>query len=70
MDEDVLDKSGEWEIRVTVYRNGRRVGTADTIGHETFDGAAYWAGQALETREIDMHVPRPRGKREIRRQER
>lgn len=64
MDEGVLDKPGDWEIRVTIYRNGRRVGTCDTSGHETFESAAYWAGQGLETREIEMHVSRARGNRE------
>lgn len=58
--EDTLDKPGEWEIRITVYRNGRRVATCDTTGHDTFDHAAYWAGEGLATREVEMHHPKPR----------
>jgi hypothetical protein len=58
--EDVLDREGEWEIRVTIYRNDRRVATCDTIGHATFDHAAYWVGEGLKTREVEMHQPRRR----------
>jgi hypothetical protein len=58
--DEVLDRPGEWEIRVTVYRNGRRVGTCDTTGHETFASAAYFAAEGLNTRAIDLHQPRPR----------
>lgn len=47
---------------MTVYRNGRRVGTCDTTGHETFAAAAYWAGEGLNTREIDLHQPKPRAR--------
>jgi hypothetical protein len=58
--EDVLDREGDWEIRVTIYRNGRRVGTCDTAGWETFDKAAYWASEGLTMREIQPHIPRRR----------
>ena len=58
--EEVLDRRGDWAIRVTVYRNGRRVGTCDTEGWETFDQAAYWVGEGLSTREITPHVPKKR----------
>jgi hypothetical protein len=60
-DGEILERSGEWEIRVTVYRNGRRVGTCDTTGHETFASAAYIAAERLSTRAVDLHQPRPRG---------
>jgi hypothetical protein len=60
---EILDRPGKWEIRVTIYRNGKRVGTCDTIGHETFDGAAYWAGEGLKTREISLRQPTPRRNR-------
>jgi hypothetical protein len=60
--EGILDRSGEWEIRATIYRNGRRVGTCDTAGWETFDQAAYWAAEGLQTREIDLHQPKSRTK--------
>ena len=59
---EILYWPGKWEIRVTVYRNGRKVGTCDTTGHETFDAAAYWAAEGLTTREIDLHQPRPRSR--------
>lgn len=55
-----LDLPGRWEIRTTIYRNGRRVGTVDTAEWDTFDDAAYWVGQGLSTRDVDMHQPRPR----------
>lgn len=54
-----LDDDGDWEIRVTIYRNGRRVATADTLG-DSFQFASYMATTKLETREVDMHQPRPR----------
>lgn len=57
-EKDVLDRPGDWSIRVTVYRNGRKVGTCDTAGHQTFDQAAYWVGEGLNTREIEHHHPR------------
>ena len=57
---DVLDQPGNWSIRVTVYRNGRKVGTCDTTDWETFDEAAYWVGEGLSTREIEAHVPKRR----------
>lgn len=58
--DDLLDKPGDWEIRTTIYRNGRRVGTCDTTGHDSFDSAAYWVGEGLKTREVNRHVPRRR----------
>jgi ABC-type uncharacterized transport system ATPase subunit len=57
---DPLDRPGEWDIRVTVYRNGKKVGTCDTAGWDTFDQAAYWVGEGLTTREVEPHIPRPR----------
>lgn len=57
---EVLNRPGEWAIRTTVYRNGRRVATCDTTGHETFDAAAYWVGEGLRTCEVVQHVPRRR----------
>lgn len=58
--EEILDREGEWEIRVTIYRNGRRIATCDTTGHDTFSSAAYWAGEGLATREVDFHETKPR----------
>lgn len=62
LSEDVLDREGVWEIRVTIYRNGKRVATCDTTAHDTFDHAAYWAGEGLSTREVEMHRPRRRAR--------
>lgn len=62
LNQHVLDTPGNWEIRMTIYRNGKRVGTCDTTGWDTFDAAAYWAGEGLTTREIDLHHPKPRVK--------
>ena len=61
--EDILDKPGDWEIRVTIYRNGKRVGTCDTRGWETYSDAAYWVGEGLTRPEIEMHVPKRRARR-------
>lgn len=59
-DESTLDREGEWEIRVTIYRNGRRVAICDTTGWDTYDAAAYWASEGLVTREVDFPVPKKR----------
>mgnify|MGYP001160574687 FL=1 len=58
---DPLDRDGEWEIRATIYRNGRRVAICDTTGHESYDSAAYWIGEGLVTREVEF--PRTRSGR-------
>lgn len=59
---DVLDREGEWEIRVTIYRNGRRVGTCDQLG-DNFDDTAYDMTTNLERHEVQMHQPKTRSKR-------
>jgi hypothetical protein len=59
---EVLDQPGNWEIRVTIYRNGRKIATGDVCDHETFASAVWFAGQRLEARELDIHQPRPRSK--------
>lgn len=61
--EDILDKPGDWEIRATIYRNGKRVGTCDTHGWETYKAAAHWVSEGLTRPEIDMHVPKRRARR-------
>lgn len=57
---EILDSKGDWSIRVTIYRNGKKVGICDTEGWETFDEAAYWVGEGLGTHEVEMHTPKPR----------
>ena len=54
--DDVLDEPGEWEIRATIYRNGRRVAICDTTGHDSYESAAYWTGEGLVTRDVS-HPP-------------
>lgn len=54
-----LDRDGRWEVRVTIYRNGRRVGTADAVG-ESYDFAVASVTTDLELRRVDEHVPRRR----------
>lgn len=61
MTDELLDRPGEWEIRTTIYRNGKRVATCDTTG-ETYDGAAYWVSEGLKNREVEEHVPRRRSR--------
>lgn len=61
-DEGILDRPGSWEIRTTIYHNGRKVAFCDTIDHETFDAAAYTVGTLLDTHEVTIHHPKPRAK--------
>ena len=56
---DVFDREGRWDIRVTIYRNDKRVATCDA-GGESFDFAVGSVVTNLERRDVDLHVPRPR----------
>lgn len=59
MSDDVLDRQGGWEIRCTIYRNGRRVATCDQLGDD-FDTTVYDMTTNLERHEVQMHEPKPR----------
>lgn len=48
-----LDREGDWEIRVSIYRNGRRVAFVDALG-EDFDFTAHSIMNALERREVTI----------------
>lgn len=47
----ILDRDGEWEIAVTIRRNGRRVAFIDAQ-EDTYDGAVYAASTELELRRV------------------
>jgi hypothetical protein len=45
--DEALDRPGNWEIRATLYRNGKRVGTCATTGHKMIrDRVPLLSGQA------------------------
>lgn len=48
----VLDRDGDWEIRTSVYLNGRLVCRADEAG-PTYDSLTYGIHTALSLREVD-----------------
>jgi len=50
---DLLDRDGDWEIKVSIYRNGRRVAFADAAGDD-FEFTAYTIMNALERREVTI----------------
>jgi hypothetical protein len=56
---DALDREGRWDIRVTIYRNDKRVATCDA-GGSVFDFAVQSVVTNLERRDVQMHQPRPR----------
>lgn len=64
MSASVFDRDGEWEIRTTIYRNGRRVATADALGDD-YDFAVQTVVTNLERRDIQMHVPKRRRPRRV-----
>ncbi|QQG96190.1 hypothetical protein HBE99_04410 [Mycobacteroides chelonae] len=64
--DELFDKPGDWEIRVSIYRNGRKIATADRLGGD-FEFAVQSVGTALERRDVEMHVPKPRRRRELER---
>lgn len=51
MPEPILDRPGEWEIAVTIRRNGRRAAFVDAMA-VTYDGAVYAAMCELESRRV------------------
>ena len=61
-EEDVLDREGDWDIRVTIYRNGKRIATCDALGGD-YDFAVQSVVTNLERRDVDFHVPKPRKRR-------
>lgn len=48
-----LDREGDWELQITVKRNGRTVAISDQLLGREFDAkwAAFVAGNALERRD-------------------
>jgi len=49
--ESVLDREGEWELRMSIYRNGRRVAFCDVLSDD-YEALAHWAVTHLQTRAI------------------
>lgn len=60
---DPLGQEGNWEIRTTIYCNGKKIAICDTTDHPTFDAAVCWAHERLATRDVDLHQPKPRTQR-------
>ena len=58
-EQDVFDREGRWDIRVTIYRNDKRIATCDAGGN-AFDFAVGSVVTNLERRDVEMHVPRRR----------
>lgn len=59
MSEDIFDRPGDWEIRTTIYRNGRKVATCDALG-DSYQFAAYAVTTNLQLGDVDLHVRKER----------
>lgn len=57
--DDWDEKPGDWEIRATIYRNGRKIAFTDALG-DSYDFALNTVVTNLERRDIQIHVPRKR----------
>lgn len=60
--DELLDRPGRWEIRTTIYRNGRKVAISDAHG-SSYDFARDTVVTNLERRDVDIHTPNPRRRR-------
>lgn len=49
--ESILDRDGEWELRMSIYRNGRRVAIADVLADE-YEVLAHYAVTLLQNRRV------------------
>lgn len=52
-DVPLLDREGEWEIAVTIRRNGRKVAHLDVLG-SYYDDAIVLAETQLELRRVEF----------------
>lgn len=57
--DELFDRPGEWEIRATIYRNGRKIAFADGLGI-SYDHALNTVETNLERRDVQIHMPKRR----------
>lgn len=58
--DEVLELPGEWEIRATIYRNGKKVAFTDALG-DGYSFAVQTVVTNLERPTLQRHIPRTRG---------
>lgn len=58
--EELLDSEGDWELRSSVYRNGKLVGHVDARTPGTFQDLQWEVSCAMEERDVVKRIRKPR----------
>ncbi|MBP2451976.1 hypothetical protein JOF57_001889 [Mycolicibacterium lutetiense] len=56
----LLDSEGDWEVRSSVYRDGKLVGHVDVMSAGTFDNLSHTVSCAFEERDVVRRIRKPR----------
>ena len=58
--DELLDSEGAWEVRSSVYRDGKLVGHVDAESAGTFENLAWTVSCAFEERDVVRRTRKPR----------